>query len=77
MSRFPENVMLVQYFAYLYEILLFVETASRQIRTTIETIWSDDVPADVIQDSGEDLGTLLGKTIEEKMRVRRILNFLG
>lgn len=75
-SRFPENVILIQYFAYLNALLLFGETSRRQIQNTIEIISLADVPVDVIHSYGQDLGTLLGKVIEEKMRVSRILNFL-
>lgn len=75
MSRFSENVILVQYFAYLNALLVFIEISRRQIQTTIETI-STDVPRDIIQESGEDLGTLLGRAIEEKTHVKSILNFL-
>lgn len=75
-SRFPENVILIQYFAYLNALLLFGETSRRQIQNTIDLISLADVPVDVIHSYGQDLETLLGKVIEEKMRVSRILNFL-
>jgi hypothetical protein len=77
MSQFPESVILVQYFAYLNTLLLFVETSRRQIETITATLLSGDVPIEVIQETGEDLGTLLGRTIEVKMRVERIYDFLG
>jgi hypothetical protein len=31
----------------------------------------------LIQEVGEDLGTLQGKIIEEKIRLQRIIDFLG
>lgn len=37
-SLFPENVILIQYFAYFNTAILFVETSRRQIQTTIEII---------------------------------------
>ena len=74
-SRFPENIILMQYFAYLNAILFFIKTARKQIEITITTISSDDVPLEIFQDAGEDLGNLLGRVIEE-VRVRRILDFL-
>ena len=77
LSYFPENVMLTQYFAYLNTILFFIKTARRQIQTALETISSEDVPPELIQEAGEDLGTLQGKIIEEKIRLQRILDFLG
>ncbi|MGH2413643.1 MAG: hypothetical protein ACRDEA_08120 [Microcystaceae cyanobacterium] len=65
------NAILIQYFAYLNAILLFVETSKRQIQVIIKSISLENVVAEMIQDSGEDLGTLLGKVIEEEMRVRK------
>jgi len=77
LSYFPENVILTEYFAYLNSILLFLETARRQIQITIQTISEQDVPTELIQEVGEDLGTLQGKIIEEKIRLQRIIDFLG
>ena len=65
-----------QHFAYLNTILFFLETARRQIQTAIDTISDEDVPTELIQEAGEDLGTLQGKIIEEKIRLQRILDFL-
>jgi hypothetical protein len=44
--------------------------------TNIDTISPNGVPVEVIQESGEDLGTLLGQVIEARRRVEQILNFL-
>ncbi|GCL50231.1 hypothetical protein NIES3804_17980 [Microcystis aeruginosa NIES-3804] len=77
LSYFPENVILMQYFAYLNTILFFLETARRQIQTTIDTISDEDVPRELIQEAGEDLGMLQGKIIEEKIRLQRLIDFLG
>lgn len=76
MSGFSENVILVQYFAYLNAILFFLTTARRQIQTAIDIISPDDVPPEIVREAGEDLGNLLGRVIEEQMRVRQILDFL-
>lgn len=76
MSNFPENVILVQYFAYLNALLFFAETSRSQIQAIAQTLSPVNVPAEVIQESGEDLGNLLGRVIEAKTRVEQILNFL-
>jgi hypothetical protein len=76
MSGFPENVILIQYFAYLNAIIFFIETARKQIRTATETISPDDVKAEIVQEAGEDLGNLLGRVIEEAVRISQILDFL-
>jgi hypothetical protein len=75
-STFTGNVILVQYLAYLNALLLFVETSRRQIEIIVETLTPVDVPTSTIQESGEDLGTLLGRVLEGKNRVEQILNFL-
>ena len=76
LSYFPENVILTQYFAYLNTILFFIKTARQQIQTALETISPEDVPPELIQEAGKDLGTLQGKIIEEKNRLQKILDFL-
>jgi len=77
MSMFPENVILVQYFAYLNAIQIFVTTARTQIQIAIETISPDGIPPDIIQEAGEDLGSLFGRVMEEQMHVSQILDFLA
>ncbi|MCL1470996.1 hypothetical protein LAY57_09960 [Argonema antarcticum A004/B2] len=76
LSFFPNNVIMTQYFAYLNTILFSVETYKRQVQAMVEIISPTDVPAEVIQEAGEDLGNLLGRAIESKMAVRRIISRL-
>ena len=76
LSRFSNNAILIQYFAYLNSALLFVETLKSQVQITVELISQDNAGNREIQEAGEDLGTLLGKAIEAKLGVRRILNLL-
>ena len=73
---FPNNVIMTQYFAYLNTVLFSVETYKRQVQAIVEIISPTDVPAEVIQEAGEDLGDLLGRAIESKMAVRRIISRL-
>ncbi|MGK7930807.1 MAG: restriction endonuclease subunit S [Microcystaceae cyanobacterium] len=77
LNNFPENIILTQYFAYFNTIIFFINTARQQIQTTLNTLSSEDVPIEIIQESGEDLSTLQGKILEEKICLQRILNTLG
>ena len=76
LSLFPDNAIMIQYFAGLNNFLFFVEVSRSRIQTLVETISPDDAPAEVIQEAGEDLGTQLGRVLEAKRGVERILNRL-
>ncbi len=76
LSLFPDNAIMIQYFATLNNFLFFVEVSRRRIQTLVETISPVYVPVDVIQEAGEDLGTQLGRVLEAKMEVERMLNRL-
>ena len=73
LSRFPDNVLLIQFFAYLSDVLLFVDISKRQLQITIETVSTTDVPTEVVQDAGEELATLLGRVLEAKIDARQII----
>ncbi|MBV9385781.1 MAG: hypothetical protein JOZ78_05065 [Chroococcidiopsidaceae cyanobacterium CP_BM_ER_R8_30] len=77
LSRFPNNATLIQEFAYLNAASLFIETSRKQIRTAVETISPDDIPDEIIQETGEGLGNLLGRILEARLRVERFINLLG
>jgi len=76
LSFFPNNVIMTQYFAYLNTVLFSVESYKRQVQAIVEIISATDVPTEVIQEAGEDLGNLLGRVIESKIAVRRIISRL-
>ncbi|MFB2920067.1 MULTISPECIES: hypothetical protein [Aerosakkonema] len=76
LSRFPENVIMIQFFAYLNDVLLFVDICRRRIDSILERITPNDVAYTEIQEAGEDLGTLLGRVLETKIEVERIINRL-
>lgn len=67
---------MTQYFAYFNTALIFVETSRGQIQIAVETLSPTDVPDKVIQNAGQDLGTLLGRVLEVKLRVRRLIDRL-
>lgn len=77
LSRFPENDRLNQFFAYFSSVLFFVETSKiRRIQAIVERISGADVTEAEIQEAGEDLSTLLGRVLEAKIGVRRIITRL-
>ncbi len=76
LSRFPNNAILTQYFAYFNTALLFIETSRGQIQTTVETVEPNDTPDEIMQNAGERLGTLLGRVLEAKLRVEQLINRL-
>lgn len=72
LSRFPDNTMLIGLFAYLNNALLFVDYSRADIQTTVDNISPADVPAEIIQETGEGLAELLGRILEVKINVNRI-----
>jgi len=75
-SVFPENAILIQYFAYFNTSLFFIESSRKQIENIQRTMALSDVPDEVIQVSGEDLGDLLGRVLEVKIKVERLVSRL-
>ena len=75
LSRFPDNVRLIQFFTF-FNNALCVETSRRQTQATIERVCTTDVTLEEIQEAGEDLGALLVRVMEAKMSGRQILNIL-
>ena len=76
LDRFPENTLLIQFFAYLNSILLFAQTNKAQTKTILNELSTPDVTIDEIQEAGEDLGTILGRVLETKVRLERIIERL-
>lgn len=72
MSLFPNNALLIQFFAYWQTTRFFVVNARRRIDETREQL--DE--SNNISELGADLATLLGETIETKIRSRAILDRL-
>lgn len=70
--RFPDNAILIQIFAFLNNAIFFVENSRGRIQTIVESVSSADTPAEIIQDRGEYLATLLGQVIEVKINANRL-----
>lgn len=75
-SLFPENAILTRYFGILNSIQLFTRNARNEIQLLTELVSQPNAPFEVVQECGEDLGTLQGRVIELKEQIRGILNFL-
>ncbi len=76
LAIFPNNDILVQFFAYLNNAVFLVEIYRRRIEANVELLSADNVPVFVIQDAAEELGDLLGRALESKMGIERIINRL-
>lgn len=76
LSSFPDNLILIQFFATFSNTLLFVEIAKRRIQITINRLLVNDLTEDEITEIGEDLSAELGAVLEAKIRIEKILNRL-
>jgi hypothetical protein len=75
-SNFPNNVLLTKFFASLSNHLLYVEISRSRIQVIVNRFSSIDVTPNEIMETGEDLSIELGRAIEAKISVRRIVNRL-
>jgi hypothetical protein len=76
LSRFPDNARMIELFAVLTNVLLFVEITRRRIQFTVDTISSPNLSSEVIQEAGEDLSEMLGRVLENKMLTNRTVAIL-
>lgn len=76
LARFPNNVALIQYFAYLNTALLFIETSKSHIQSVVEAVRPTDISLTIIFECGENLSNLLGKVLETKLRVEEFITYL-
>lgn len=76
LSSFPDNVTLVQYFAYLNAAMLFVETSRRHTQRAIGIVRPTNVPPEIVRETGESLGNLLGQVLEAKLRIEEFVDYL-
>lgn len=72
MSFFPNNALLIQFFAYWQTTRFFVVNARKRIDEAREQLEESDN----VSELGADLATLLGEVIETKIRSRAILDRL-
>ncbi len=53
MSRFPNNVILIQFLAYFNVAVFFVKNSKRRIQTTVEQLTAENVPAEIFRSLGK------------------------
>lgn len=76
LSRFPNNTILIQLFAYLNNSLLFVETLRRRIEYSKIILANDTASDELFQDIGQDLAEQLGRILKAKVGVIGVTNRL-
>jgi hypothetical protein len=76
MAEFSDNVILIQFFASFSNTLLFVEISRRRVEITINRLSSTDITPETLLEAGEDLSTELGKVLEARIQIERLLNRL-
>ena len=73
---FEDNAILMQFFAALSNVLLFVETYKGRVPIAVNRLSVVNVTTEEIQEVAEDLATMLGVVLETKIRVERIITRL-
>lgn len=76
LSRFPENTLLVQFFAYLNNILFLIVNYRQRIRATTELLLQVEAEPEEVSEAIEELATMLGIVLDTKIRVEAIVNRL-
>ncbi|AFY84457.1 hypothetical protein [Oscillatoria acuminata] len=76
LSLFPGNEILMQVFGALSNLLFFVEITRSRIHNLIDRLAPDNVPDQIIQEAGEDLGFILGRVLEARMNANQLKNRL-
>lgn len=77
LSRFLDNALLAQYFAYFNTILFFLKISQIQIGTVDKTFNNKEFPEDAIATATEELTTLEGLVLEIKDNLDLSLNCLN
>jgi hypothetical protein len=72
LARFPDNDILVQFFASFSNILLFVQTYRQQVQVMVGRVLPDEADRDLVQATGEELSTLIGRVLEVRINVSRL-----
>jgi predicted ATP-grasp superfamily ATP-dependent carboligase len=72
LSRFLNNAILIQYLAFFNTAQFFRVTALQQLQSTTETLSQTD-STEIIVAAGEDLSFLLGKVLEVKLKLERLM----
>ncbi|GFE67869.1 restriction endonuclease subunit S [Chroococcus sp. FPU101] len=75
-SVFSKNAIMIRYYAYFNNVLFFVNLSRNKIETIKESLLSENLTTQLIQETGEDLSLMLGQLLETKIELNRILQIL-
>jgi hypothetical protein len=75
-NRFPNNNLLVQFYGYLNNSLFVVDVYQRRIQVIFELLQQETLSMEEVQSIGEELGDLLGRTVESKIGLENIIQRL-
>lgn len=73
---FPNNDTLVSFFASLNNSLFLVEIYKRRLDSIVELLLPENVAEEIVQNAGEELGDLLGRALETKIGLGKIIERL-
>ena len=72
-DRFPNNNLLVQFYAYLNNSLFLVDIYKRRVQIVIELLQQKPLSSEEIQSIGEELSDLVGRIVESKIGLENII----
>ena len=76
LDRFPNNNLLVQFYAYLNNSLFLVDVYKRRVQIIVELLQQKTLSSEEIQSIGEDLSDLVGRIVESKIGLENIIRRL-
>jgi hypothetical protein len=76
LELFPNNDIIVSFFASLNNSLFLVEIYKRRLDAIVELLLPENVTEEIVQNAGEELGDLLGRALESKIGLGQIIERL-
>jgi len=76
LALFPNNDILVSFFGSLNNSLFLVEIYKRRTKAIAELLLPENVDIEIVQNAGEELGDLLGRALESKIGLGKIIDRL-
>jgi division protein CdvB (Snf7/Vps24/ESCRT-III family) len=75
-NLFPNNNLLVQFYSYLNNALFLVQIYRKRVQMIIDLLLEENLSEETVQNSGEELGDLLGRAVESKVSLDQIISRL-
>jgi predicted transcriptional regulator len=76
LEMFPNNDILVQFYSYLSNALFLVDIYQKRLEMNKKLILETTTDEEIVKNVAEELGDLLGRTIESRIGVELIVNRL-